>query len=69
MERIKSRRMSLPVPCHPGTMVGEYVPLCECMFRIGKHLPAPQERGTRTLFYGRRLGNADLTIHVEPRLP
>lgn len=30
MSTIKQRRLALPVRCHPGTMVGEYVPFYFC---------------------------------------
>lgn len=30
MHSIKARRLSLPVPCHQGTKVGEYVPFYFC---------------------------------------
>jgi hypothetical protein len=30
MSHIKKRRMEMPMPCHPGTKVGEYVPFYFC---------------------------------------
>jgi hypothetical protein len=30
MQKLKDDRLALPVPCHPGTMVGDYVPFYFC---------------------------------------
>ncbi len=63
MSKIKQRRLSLPVSCHPGTLVGDYVPFYFCPRSVMLHLL--HRANHEELTYR---GGQDPIIHLEADL-
>ena len=60
MEKLKTDRFERPVPCHPGTMVSEYVPIYFCPRSPMLYIAYRQNHGEVTY-----RGGQEAIIHLE----